>query len=64
MGGTAILDHLAIHISEFEDEEDRQAYIADNKLDSTRGNYITYSATPDDLFDDDDYSVFLPEILE
>ena len=48
----------------FEDEEDRQAAMADYEIDNTQGDYINYSAAPDDLFDEDDYSAFPPKISE
>ena len=48
--------------TEFEDEEDRQAAMADYELDNTQGDYITSSDTLDDLFDEDDSCAFPPKL--
>ena len=50
--------------TEFDDEEDRQAAMADYEFDNTKGDYINYSDALDDLFDEKDNSAFPPKILE
>ena len=48
--------------TEFEDKEDRQAAMVHYKFDNTRGDYINYSAAPDDLSEDNTYSAFPPKL--
>ena len=50
--------------TEFEDEEDRQAAMADYELDNTQGDYINNSDALDDLFDEDDSCAFPPKLSE
>ena len=50
--------------ADFDDKEDRQAAMADYEFNNSQGDYINYSDTLDDLFDDNDSSAFPLKISE